>query len=67
MIKLILAGQHLYVVGVLSICIPGRGRLRSFHWRVVRYMTGEHIQKGDRTWEYLDNEELEIKCELFDV
>ena len=43
-------------------------RLRSFHKRALRYMTGEHIrQKGDNTWEYPDHQDLLKKCSLFPI
>ena len=42
-------------------------RLRSFHNRSIRHITGEHIRKvGDR-WEYPDQVELQKKCGLFSI
>ena len=43
-------------------------KLRSFHWRAIRYMTGKHIRKRSETeWEYPDHEELLKECGLFPI
>ena len=43
-------------------------RLKSFHWRAARYMTGEHIRKvREDSWEYPDHEKLLIKCKLLSI
>merc|ERR1711986_52946 len=42
------------------------GKLNSFHRRVVRHMTGDHIRKmGEDKWEYPDHHKLFMKCNLF--
>ena len=42
--------------------------LRSFHWRAVRYMTGQHIRKErDGEWTIPDHTELLKKCHLFPI
>ena len=41
-------------------------KLRSFHARAARYMTGMHIRKrGDGRWEYPDQEKVLEECGLF--
>ena len=42
-------------------------RLRSFHMRAARYMTGEHIRKVGETWEYPDHKKLLLKCKLLPI
>ena len=43
-------------------------KLRSFHRRAMRYMTGEHIRKkGEDEWEYPKHELLYKKCRLFPI
>ena len=42
-------------------------KLRSFHNRAVRYMTGSHIQKIGDGWEYPNHEDLLKKCRLFPI
>ena len=44
------------------------GHLENFYKRLVRHMTGQHIQKHkDRSWTYPDHKELDRKCRLFSV
>ena len=43
------------------------GKLRSFHLRAIRHMTGQHIRKIEKGWEYPNHEELMKKCKLFDI
>ena len=48
------------------------GKLRSFHWRAIRYMTGCHIRKrggegGEGDWEYPNHKELMVKCKLLPI
>ena len=42
-------------------------KLRSFHKRAIRYMTGQHIRKRDEKWEYPEHEGLLKKCRLFPI
>lgn len=43
-------------------------KLRSFHRRAVRYMTGCHIRKtADDRWEYPNHEALQETCGLFSI
>ena len=42
-------------------------KLRSFHNRAIRYMTGSHIRKTGDGWEYPKHEELLKKCRLFPI
>ena len=43
-------------------------KLRSFHWRAVRYMTGRHIRKvSDNEWEYPEHEKLLKECGLVHI
>ena len=43
-------------------------KLRSFHNRAVRYMTGEHIREiREDEWEYPNHETLLRKCGLFAI
>ena len=42
-------------------------RLRSFHKRAIRHMTGEHIRKRGERWEYPDMINLQKKCGLFSI
>ena len=43
-------------------------RLRSFHHRAVRYITGRHIRKrGEDHWEYPHHEDLLKECKLFPI
>ena len=42
-------------------------KLNSLHLRVVRHMTGCHIQKTEGHWEYPDYTNLLFKCGLFPV
>ena len=43
-------------------------KLRSFHRRATRYMTGKHIRKkGEEEWDYPDHEILLKKCRLFPI
>ena len=42
-------------------------RLRSFHLRAVRYMTGVHIRKEGEEWSYPDHEVLLEKCGLLPI
>ena len=40
-------------------------KLRAFHHRAARYMTGQHIRKvGEDEWEYPDHTELREQCQL---
>jgi hypothetical protein len=43
-------------------------KLRTFHHRAIRYMTGKHIKKlTDEVWEYPDHNSLERECGLFPI
>ena len=42
-------------------------KLRSFHNRAIRYMTGQHIRKNEEEWSYPVHEELLAKCRLFPI
>ena len=43
-------------------------KLRSFHKRALRYMTGRHIKKmEDGKWEYPNDQALQWKCGLFPI
>ena len=43
-------------------------RLRSFHKRAIRYMTGKHIRKVEEgRWEYPNHQMLYRKCRLFPI
>ena len=42
-------------------------KLRSFHRRAVRYMTGNHIRKMEGGWEYPQHEDLFQKCGLSQI
>ena len=43
-------------------------KLRTFHNRALRYMTGKHITKNeDGTWEYPCHTDLQWKCGLFNI
>ena len=42
-------------------------KLRSFHNRAVRYMTGQHIVKKGETWEYPNHEKLFKKAKLLPI
>ena len=42
--------------------------LRGFHWRAIRYMTGQHIRKErNGTWTIPDHTRLLKKCHLFPI
>ena len=59
----LLYGADTWVIGKRDM-----GRLRSFHRRAIRHMTGQHIRKGgDDEWEYPDHGELMRKCKLFEM
>ena len=43
-------------------------RLQSFHNRAARYLTNEHIRKGEGdTWKYPDHKKLLKKCRLLPI
>ena len=43
-------------------------KLRSFHHRAIRYITGRHIRKHDEDrWEYPDHQQLLKECQLFPI
>ena len=42
-------------------------KLRSFHHRAVRYLTGDHIEKRDKTWYYPDHNKLLKKAKLLPI
>ena len=43
-------------------------KLRSFHFRAIRHMTGEHIRKvTEEEWEHPDHEKLMKKCKLLSI
>ena len=43
-------------------------KLNSFHLRVVRYLSGQHIRKREGgNWEYPNHKELLKKCGLFEL
>jgi hypothetical protein len=62
--------QAVLLYGAESWTITGKNwkRLRSFHKRAMRYMTGQHIRKDDDgIWTFPDHKELEWKCGLFPI
>ena len=42
-------------------------KLKSFHNRAIRYMTGQHIRKNGEEWSYPEHEDLLEKCRLFPI
>ena len=42
-------------------------KLRSFHNRAIRYMTGQHIRKHGEEWNYPIHEQLLKTCRLFSI
>lgn len=43
-------------------------KLRSFHHRAIRYITGQHIRKHDgNKWEYPDHKQLLKECRLLPI
>ena len=43
-------------------------KLRAFHHRAVRYMTGQHIVKiSEEVWEYPNHDKLQRECGLFPI
>ena len=39
-------------------------KLRGFHQRAIRYMTGKHIRKLEMGWEYPQHQKLLVECNL---
>ena len=59
--------QSVLLYGAESWCISqgDLNRLNSFHLRVVRYLTGQHIRKkNEYEWEYPDHDKLLKQCGL---
>jgi len=42
-------------------------RIKSFHHRAVRYMTGHHIKKVGEEWEYPNHQKLLKECKLLPI
>ena len=62
--------QAVLLYGAESWCVSETNlrKLRAFHHRAVRYMTGRHIRKlGEGRWEYPNHEQLRKKCELLRI
>ena len=58
----------LYGADTWSISNRDNNKLRSFHRRAIRYMTGSHIRTvGEDEWEYPDHDVLLKKCRLFSI
>ena len=58
----------LYGADTWSISNRDNNKLRSFHRRAIRYMTGSHIRTvGEDEWEYPDHDVLLKKCGLFSI
>ena len=59
--------QAVLLYGAESWTITERNmdKLRRFHWRAARYMSGRHIRKNlDGTWSYPDHEKVLEECRL---
>ena len=61
--------QAVLLHGAESWTITSRNmaKLRSFHHRAVRYLTGDHIEKRDKTWCYPDHNKLLKKAKLLPI
>jgi hypothetical protein len=62
--------QAVLLYGADSWAVSDRNlrKLRTFHHRAIRYMTGQHIRKrDDGVWEYPDHSELQRLCKLFPI
>ena len=58
----------LYGADSWTITTRNMDKLRSFHQRATRYMTGSHIWlRNDGVWEYPDHKELLEKCQLEEI
>ena len=54
----------LYSANSLAITNRNMKRLRSFHNRAVKYLTGRHIYKREDDWEYPNHNELYNEAKL---
>ena len=62
--------QAVLLYGAESWCVSKTNlrKLRAFHHRACRYMTGKHIRKiGEGKWEYPDHEQLRKSCQLLRI
>ena len=61
--------QAVLLYGADSWCIKTSDmkRLKSFHHRAMRYMTGEHIRKDGEEWFIPDHRKLLKKCGMAEI